>query len=197
MIDFLTTVLFESFTWLFFFCLVAMAMALATHRRRMTARTRRGLLVTGLVCVLLLIMQRLVVTDRERLEQAVEAMAKAVDQGDVGGIGEYVADNMQWRSGGRQQFIEDVTNRLISTNIDAARISQFEAKVEGDSATVTFMAVCDIRDPQATQANVPSHWKLHFVRSAGRWLLDQVLSGSIFFPGMASGSEIDLMPYIC
>lgn len=196
MIDFLKTVLFESLPWLLFFCAAGVAVALAVHRRRLTARSRRGIWLTVAVGALLVAVQTLVHTDRERLTEAVQAMARAVDEGDMDAFSRYVAPELTWRGGGRREFLDDVTSRLTTTQIDGARLSQVRASVTGDTATVSFTAVCDLRNGRGDQDRVVSFWRLGFVRTAGRWLMNAVLDARIHPGGVPAGDGIDLKPMI-
>lgn len=196
MIDFITTVLFESMPWLLFFCCAAVAIALAVHRRRMTPGSRKGIYITLGACVGLLLLQRFVVTERESLTSVLQAMARAVDEGEVPALLEHVSPEFKWRSAGRQEFLDDVTQRLIATQIDGARITQVKANVADDSALVSFLAVCDIRDRQFDQRSVTSYWELRFVRRDGRWLMEAILKGEIRPGGLAPSGGIDVVPMI-
>lgn len=174
MIDFLTRVLFESLPWLLFFCGVALAVALAVYRTRYTRRSWRGIWVTVAVCAALVILQWAVVTDHEALERTVRTLARAVDRGDVATIAEHLDAGFRLGNERRDEFIESVSRTLESYQVDEPRIFDVKTKVEGDEAVVTFGAFCDVRRGDDVQNDFPTRWQLHFVRRAGRWLLDRI-----------------------
>ena len=194
MINFLARVLFESLPWLLAFCLVAVAVAVAVHRTRYTKASRRGIWLTLAGCLALLVMQWLVVTDRETLEATVRTMARAMDEGDVATIAEHVDAGFQLGQENRDEFIESVNRTLQVYQVDEARITGVESAVEGDGATVSFWARCDVRGGGATDYNFFSRWRLHFVRRAGRWLMDRIDEARADLP-VGTGGGIDVLRY--
>lgn len=180
----LRAILFESVVLLILVELVALAVALGIDRRRMTAKSRRGVLITGLVCALLLVIQHLVKTDRERIAESVRAMATAVDEGDVPGLGEYVADEFVDRGLNKTQWLERVRQSLQRWQIDEAGVGGFAIKVEDHTATVSFRATCDWRHGQQQERGIMSFWTLELVEGHGRWLLKKIDSAKIGPGGM-------------
>ncbi|HOB73511.1 MAG TPA: nuclear transport factor 2 family protein [Phycisphaerae bacterium] len=193
MINFLTRVLFESLPWLLFFCGVAVVVAVAVHRTRGTRASRRGIWITLAVCAALVVLQKVVVTDHEALEQVVRTMARAVDQGDVGTIGEYIDTGFRLGNDGRDEFLGSVSRTLEVYQVDEPRIFDVKTKVEGDEAVVTFGAFCDVRHGSDVQNDFPTRWQLHFVRRGGRWLLDRIDQARWQMPIGDSGGN--LVPY--
>ncbi len=190
MIEFLTRVLFESLPWLLFFCLVAFAVALAVHRSRYTRKSKRGLWITVAVCAGLVVLQYVVVTDHEALEQTVRIMARAVDQGDVGTIAEHIDADFRIGGDGREEFIQSVSRTLEVYQVDEPRLYGFETKVDGDTAIVTFGAYCNVRRGDDVQYDFPTRWELSFVRRAGRWLLDRIQQARWQLPIGESGGTL-------
>lgn len=195
MLDFLTNLFFESLPLLAFFCVVAIAVAVAVHRRRLTPGSQRGLWLTLAICAALLVLQWLVQTDREQLDAAVRAMARGVQAGDVGAVAEQVGDSFDW-DGGRQGFIDSMNRTLQTYDINEARIFGVKAQVEGDAATVTFGAMCDVQSPSRSEYNLLSRWKLRFTRQDGRWRLQRIESAKLGPGDPSGGGGIDAIPYI-
>jgi hypothetical protein len=184
MVDLLRTVFLESLILLLMVLAVAMAVALALHRRRMTPGTQRGVWLTALVCVLLLAVQYLVQTDRERIHTAVAQMARAIDDGDIPTLGSHLDRDFVDRSMDKSAWLADVRQRLQRWRIDEAKVSGFTTEVEGDSATVSFRARCNWRSGEQAPQMVMSTWKLAMVRREDGWKLHRVVSAR-FGPGGA------------
>lgn len=176
MLDFLTSLLFESLPLLLAAVAVALAVAIAVHRQRRTDRSRRGLFITLGVCAALVLVQNLVVTDREALETLVVRMARAVDQGDIGALGEHVDDGFAGQAMDKAELLARANATLQRWQVDEPRIGAVRPEVDGDAATVSFRVVCDLRSDSATQYNTMSHWKLHCVRRPDGWRMDRIIS---------------------
>jgi len=187
-IDFLTKLLFESLPLLLVAEIVAVTIALAVHRRRFTSATRHGLWITLVICGLLIVVQCLVVTDREQLEQLVEALAQAVDDGDVGALGERLDSDfqasLQRRHQDKQAFLADVNVRLQRWQVNEAKVFNFRIDADGNNAVVAFSATCDWRSGNQVQYNILSLWKLQCVRRLEGWKLSQIISAKIGPGGM-------------
>jgi hypothetical protein len=182
MIDFLRSLLFENVLLLMMAEAVAIAVVLAVRRRRLDGGTRRSVWITLAVCLLLLIVQHLVRTDRERIQAAVADMARAIDEGDVPSLGEHLDSEFQDRGLDKKAWLMDVRQRLQRWRIDEAKVSRFTTKVNGDEAEVSFAASCDCRSGEQNQSSVSSSWRLAFVRRDDGWKLHRVLAAK-FGPG--------------
>lgn len=182
MIDFLSSLFFESVLLLIIFVVVVMAIALGIDRQRMTAASRRGVWLTAIACALLFVVQFLVKTDRERIQATVAEMARAIDEGDVATLGEHLDQDFQDRGLDKSEWLADIRQRLQRWRIDEAKVGGFNTKVEGDNATVAFGASCDWRGGEQAQQSVNSTWRLAFVRRSDGWKLQKVLSAK-FGPG--------------
>lgn len=180
----LRSVFLESVVLLLVVEAAAIAVVLAIHRSRMTAGTRKALYGTLAVCVLLLVLQHLVQTDREQIEATVAEIAYAIDAGDVPAVGERLDAEFTDRGLDKAEWVEDLRQRLQRWRIDEAKVAGFNTVVEGDTATTSFRAFCDWRGGERTESSVLSAWKLGFVRRADGWKLQRVLSAK-FGPGGA------------
>jgi hypothetical protein len=124
---------------------------------------------------LLILLQALVVTDRERLVSICHAMAQAVQKGDVGGVAEHVSpqflnqDPQGGRSIGKVQLIETLEQLLSRYDVEEPRLRQFEVEVAGAEAVVRFTASCRIITSDEIIAPMGSAWELSFARAEGSW----------------------------
>ncbi|HOA72655.1 MAG TPA: nuclear transport factor 2 family protein [Phycisphaerae bacterium] len=179
MIDFLRTVFLESVVLLLILEVAAVAIVLGIHRRHGTTNTRLALWATLIVCIALLVVQHLVKTDREQIVAAVSAMARAVDDGDVPTLGEYLAADFQDREMDKAEWLSDIRQRLQRWRIDEARTWGHKVEVNGDEAVVTFQAMCDWRSGEQSGQSILSTWKLGMARRDGIWTLHRVISAKI------------------
>lgn len=182
--DFLRELLFESLPMLLVLVAILLAAALAVHRRRASRASRRGLLITAAVCAGLIVMQALVVTDHEAIRATIQDLAKAVDAGDVAGIGDRLDEAFTFRSRSKSAFLDDVDRTLQRWRIDEVSVGGYRIEITGDQAEVNFRAHCDLRGEQHEQSGLPSFWKVRMVRRAADWKLLGIDSGKVsLLPG--------------
>lgn len=179
MSDFLTRVLFEDLVLLLIAEAVVMAIVLAVHRRRYTARTRRSIGVALGVCIVLIGLQGLIKTDREQIKEQVTAMARAVDEGDIPALAEAVARDFTDGTRDRAAFLTDVSQLLQRAQADEVKVGGFKVEVAGDRATASFRAICDWRAGNQVQRSVLSFWALEFARRDDGWKLIRIVSAKI------------------
>jgi len=169
--DSLTRLFFEDLPILLLAEVAGLALVLAAHRRWMTTRSRRMVWISLAFCVLLIAIQKLVVTDREALRDMVRMMARAVEQGDVAALGERFDDEIIFGTyAGKEAVMRHARLRLQQYDVNEVRVSGFQIKVDGDAATVAFQAVCDVRGVQANPYYAtPTQWQLRCVRHPDGW----------------------------
>lgn len=174
-------ILFESLPLLLIVELIGMAILLAVHRRHQTPRTR-AVLIGGLVgCVGLVGLQKLIVTDREALRELIGQLSRSVVEGDIGGLGEGLDDRIRLdfshtgRGEDKPAVLQAANLLLQRYDVTRAGVSGVHVEVAGDEAKVEFQSMVDVRavEGQMSQSNYPTLWKLHCVRKAGRWLVDE------------------------
>ncbi len=178
----LETILFESPVLLAIFVAIAVAVALAVHRRRQTSGSQRGLWITLAVCVVLFVVQALVQTDRERIQATLAAIATAIDNGDIAGVGAHLDAGFQDHGLNKDEWLAELRQRLQRWQIDEAKIGSCTVETNGDTAVASFRATCDWRSGEQSQSSVLSSWKLQLVRNGDEWKLCRVLDAK-FGPG--------------
>jgi hypothetical protein len=193
--------LFEDRVLLLLVCVAGLAIALGYHRRHLNDKSRRGVWITLGVCALLLLMQALIKTDRERLEGIVHSLVEAVDAGDMATIASsFDPEGVRIGTGVHQAefehavFVNGTRLGLETWSIDEAGAGSFEFEVEGDKALVTFRASCQISNQKGLAGRPNSRWELHFRRRPEGWKIDQIISGEIVMGFLESDRTIDLIP---
>ncbi len=167
------TVLFESPLYLVPLLLVGEFILLRRWAARRTPNARRAALAGVVVAALLLVMQHLVVTERESLIALCNELAVAAVNGDVAGIGEHVSDRFATQNLDRDEFMQWVRRGLTAVEVRSARLSGFEVSIEdGQRAKVTFNASARVYGAaEGLGGSRPSRWELHFEKTGDRWLL--------------------------
>lgn len=197
--DLIRQLLFENLTLLLLVSALAMAVALAMHRRRYTEHSRRAVYITLVVCVCLVVLQHLVVTKREALQQRIKLLSAACDAGDLATIGESFAEQVRFGSPvkgvtvPRQAIIGMASLALQEYEVNEARVGNIQVKMQGDQAFVRFGVTCDLKGPEAAY-RVPSIWSLRCAYADGNWLVDQITEGRFGLEGLGQGR--DIMQYL-
>jgi hypothetical protein len=179
MLDILRSLFFESIVLLVCVEVVAVAVALARYRSWPTPGRRLTIWIALIGCILLIVLQQVIKTDRERIQAAVRAMATAIDDGDVLVLGEYIDRDFRDRNSNRQAWLQDVRLWLQRWQIDNAKVGGFRIEVNGDQAVASFWAKCNGRSGDQSEQGVFSSWRLAFVRRDSGWKLQRVIGGKV------------------
>ncbi len=148
--------------------------------RRRTPGARWVLWTGFVVFPLLVLLQALVVTDRERLVSICHSLAHAYRDGDLVAFGRQVSGSFgaepprgaePWD---KTALLEWLEGQLASYRIEEPRLSRFEVEVEGDRAVVRFSATCRVITPDQIITWHPSAWELGFRRTDRGWLMENL-----------------------
>ncbi len=145
------------------------------RRTPVAGRIAAGGLVVG---PLMLMVQAVVETDAERIEDVCRSMALAVEDGDVTSIARHLSGEMRIETGVRTwdaaELLDRVRRRLALWDVEEGKLSKFETLVDGDRAEVEFQARCRLVTPEMIVPNHVSRWRLEFRREGDRWKIDDV-----------------------
>ena len=139
-----------------------------------TRRTRQLALGGFVVACLLLVIQTLVVTDRERIITICREMACAIEDGDVDGVGKHVAQTFAADSIDREALLASLTRILTQVCVEDPRLTRFEVTVDGARGGADFHARCRLVTPDAIEFARPTRWRLTFERVDGRWQVVEI-----------------------
>jgi len=175
MIDGLRRLLFEDLTLLLIAEMIALAIAIAIHRRRYTAKSRRGVWLTLAVCALFIMQSLMIKTDRERLIELIREMAVAVDRGDVRAVEQRLDETFLADGRDKPTFTAEVNDWLQRWQIDEAKIGRkVEVVIDNDSSMLTFRAFCDARNNRDTYYGTISKWQVSCIRRERDWKVQGV-----------------------
>jgi len=150
--------------------IVAAYVCLVVWLRRRTVRAKRALWIAAILLVLLPVVQRLVVTDRERIRAVSAAIAAAVDAGDVAALSEHVADDFRVRDIDRAALLELAKSAMDRHRPRDVKLSDVRVTVTGDRAEVTQTSTCFV-ESDVYSGRVTVNWTAVFVRARGAWRL--------------------------
>lgn len=179
MLDVLRSLFFESIVLLLCVEVVAVAVVLARYRSWPIPGRRLAIWVALIGCVLLVVLQQVIETNRERIQAAVRTMATAIDDGDVLALGDYIDRDFRDRNTDRQAWLQDVRQWLQRWQIDEAKVGGFGIEVNDSQAVASFWAVCNGRSGNQSEQGVYSSWKLAFVHRVGGWKLQRIIGGKV------------------
>jgi len=133
--------------------------------RRTSALVIAGLLVGAI----LLIIQHLVVTDRERIERLLDELALAVDCEDLPTL--TAAIDEQYHADGldKPHLLEQIQTAFAQADIDDVRLLDVRVHVDRDTAEVHLRVHCRVRAPDWPYDYHLSAWDLRLARRAGGW----------------------------
>ena len=153
--------------------LVVFVLAMAWHLRR-TPRSAAALGVGIAVAVLLLAVQKIVVTDREAIDRTVRRLAVAVETKDFEAVAQLIDDD--FGTDGREQadLIPAIKATLTRFEIEGARLHAMKIDVSEDHATVKFGVLCRLRFNGFDRPST-SRWSLGLVRRDAGWRVREII----------------------
>ena len=173
------SILFENPYALLPFLIPAALVLVWTWDRRRTRLTER-LAIGGIATIaILVVLQAVVVTDRERVRRVCEALAGALCDGDLRALATHVSDDFRIESGDRvwhkSDFLFHCEDTLSVWDIDEVRLRRFNISIDGDLATAKFQAVCRLISADIMVARHVSGWKIELVPAGESWRVRAVV----------------------
>jgi hypothetical protein len=155
-----------------FFCflLATIALALCVYGW-LTTRTRYvayGLIPVGLI-VLLWLLGKVVITDRQQIIYNLDAMAAATIANDRESLFRYVANDFSFGTLKRDELHQRISKSVQGFRVKEIKLTDQRVELSGDKAQIEFdfNAVAD-------GGNLPASAKATFVREAGAWKMQRL-----------------------
>lgn len=124
------------------------------------------------LCLLLPILQAVVVTHREQVEQVCQTLVGATQNGDMAEIARNVSPKFQSGEIDRDRFLDGVENALTQTKVENANLRNVEIEIHDDgSATARFTVTCRLATRETLLPNQVSAWTVRFEQVDGKWLM--------------------------
>ncbi|MBI3462454.1 MAG: hypothetical protein HY000_05250 [Planctomycetes bacterium] len=133
--------------------------------------------VLAALAVLLLLLEWLLVTDRERVDGIVNQMAKAVRNGDIDGLLNHLAPQCHFGDMNREGVRQLASSVIHEFEIDRVTVGDRKTQVfpHRKQATAEFLAVVRGKQAKVEFAPYASRWILTFHQDpAGQWQVVEI-----------------------
>lgn len=167
----MTHILFES-PLMLLIGVVLMLAVLATIWWFRPGRTTGWMAVGGmLLAVALLILQQVVVTDRERIRLLLDDIALAVDAERLAEVEAALADDCDIDGMDKQRILSELASAFEQSEFDEIKIVRADITVDGDAAAAVVRVHGRVRAPDWPYDYNLTSWEVQFVRSERGWLV--------------------------
>ena len=169
---------------------VAELALLAVWHSRRSRGLAMALAAPPLLALAVLLADVLVKTDREQIAQALQAVARTGERGEVDAARPYLADDMRLVRGSisadRDAALEIARAALAFWPVKRVKLQRLETTVEGDRAASDVEAQLTSR----REETLPTAWRVQWVRTRDGWKILQV---ELVRPAWAAGGG--LLPF--
>ncbi|MCP4592958.1 MAG: hypothetical protein GY842_19655 [bacterium] len=137
--------------------------------RRRTRRWRMAVYASFALGPLLLMVQAMVVTDREAIIALCRELAWAAEDGDVASIGGQISPGFAEGSMDRAEFLAALEGVLTRVKVEDPRLTRFEVSCAAGRGRVVFDARARLVSSEYIEAVRQSRWELTLERTGDGW----------------------------
>lgn len=140
---------------------------------------RRGRLwllwMTG--CAALFFLQKLVVTQSERVQAELRAFVGAVEREDHPAVARFIATDYDDGEFDRAALLRFIADRLASVDVHDTRFNRLDADVDADGgrAELHLVATATVHYHGAPLGRIQGEWTLQWRRSADGWRIGRIV----------------------
>lgn len=167
--SFLQTLFFESPFWLGIFCFLGFAVVLLLRRRWTGNAARYSLPITLAVVVLLFLVQSLVTTQREEIQEATDALVVAVENKTVPAIRRVISPDYSSEGMDSDAIVDSIESILQSVTVRGTQIARLDVIVEGDQAHMILGARATVSIRGAIGEFHTGRWRVEWRREGDAW----------------------------
>jgi hypothetical protein len=153
---------------------LGVALVLVWWLRRSAGSARRPLIGYLVLAVALLVIQKLVVTDPEKIRTVAEELARAVDFGQMEIIRGHLAEDFAAWGLDRSEFVDFVHDRLEVYRVDEVWIGGTELAIDRDVGRIEFAARARVSTDQMGPQPYLGRWRLTLSRVGRGWRVNRV-----------------------
>lgn len=165
----LQRVFLESSFWLSVFSFILLAATLLLRQRLPAARAKYALPVVLLVIVLLFVVQAIVVTQRERIRDRLDALIAAVAVKDADAISQAIGQGYNSESMNREDVLAFVNAAIGTFDVYDTRIRRCGVTVEGGRAEMKLTAEATVRTHGGPGEPHVGRWRIGWAREPDGW----------------------------
>lgn len=153
---------------IFSFLLFAVVL-LARTRMQSPAWRNRSLPITLLVILLLFVVQKVVVTQRERVLDRLDAFVQAIETPNATAQSNLIASDYQSEGYDKSEFLDALDRWLKRIDVYDTRYRRRDVDVSGDTAEMTLGAMATVVRNGSTGQTHFGTWHITWVRENGEW----------------------------
>jgi hypothetical protein len=189
----------ESIQWLLFENRIALLVMLGLTEfvvlwvwaRWRTRRTRNAVFAGLVLSIVLLVVQTVVVTDRERIIALCNSLAAAVENGKIAAVAEHLAPDFRSDGVDRDRLLADLTRLLTRVHVEETQLSNFRVSFADGQAHAEFDAACRVMAGGYVEGGVGTSWRLTLRQTNETWqVLAIELVPTPFFPFSTLGDAL-------
>lgn len=167
--EFLQLVLLESPVRLAILCFLLLA-AILLLRRRWTGSARRYSLPILLACIItLFVIQRIIVTQRERILIACDGFVEAISREDPGRIAAAIGEGFETEGFDRAAILDYLKSALEGVDVFDTRFRRRDVTVTGNRAEMLLAATATVRIRGGAGEYHTCRWRLGWALERGEW----------------------------
>jgi hypothetical protein len=153
---------------------------------------RRVMPVTLGVIVLLFLMQRMVVTTREEIRDALAAFVQAVERKDPQDAAMFLSPTFASDDLDREAMTDFIRRALEHVDVYDTRYGRRDITLAGDTATMDLVATATVR-VAGLPRRVTGQWRIGWVREPAGWRITALQPMAIDDVGVSSLSALSRM----
>ena len=169
---------------------LAELVTLAVLYKRRSRRSLVAALVPILLAAVVAALAAIITTERERLVTALDELARAAQEGDMGAAAPWIDQTYFDGLYDRADLLDVVALAKQIHAIRSVRVSGVEIRIDGEEAVAAFMATIGMKDPGIGRDAYPTRWRLWWVRRKDGWrLVSAQLDQPAGLPGSPRGPK--------
>ncbi|MCA9255083.1 MAG: hypothetical protein KDA33_05570 [Phycisphaerales bacterium] len=173
--DFLSIVFLESPWRLAIFSFLLFAVVLLTRMRVRSERWRRlSLPLTLLLIVAMFVIQKVVVTQRERILQRLDDFVAALEAPDSDALADVISLNYDSEGFDRDGFLDALERWLNQIDVHDTRYRRRDVTVNGHNAELILGAMATVHHNGGTGEDHWGRWRMGWVEEGGKWRIRSI-----------------------
>ena len=166
---------FEDPFWLYALALLAEVVLVIQWRRRGDRQSALRLLIPPAAAALIFALATLVVTDRERLQEATRKIVKTLNAGQTSELASRLTSDFKGTFRGqppftREQAVGQIKTAFQLNGVPKITIESLKIEVTGKVATARILTLIELHG-RLFHGRFPARWTLEWVKEGGRWLI--------------------------
>jgi hypothetical protein len=144
----------------------------------MSRRVKIFLLCVAAIVGVVILLDRIIVTDKEAIEAVIEECGDASVRKDSGKIMSFVSPDYQFGGQSRDDIAKLVSDALVTYDMEKITFQRKDITVEGDKATAYISVMIKLRRDVMGYGVLPFSFRVSFARHGKSWLITEFEAGA-------------------